>query len=129
MTTYWTITTHMPGYLPENIDEPFEATDEEALDALLDEADFQLDGIGDYDDADENEAWTSDVALFESYRRGEGRADLLAMLRDERSLSLRMESYANGFGGYVTLDETREDEGEHLPKLAALMAETPPWTA
>ena len=99
----WTITTHMPGYLPEGDGvEPFDATADDAITALLDEAEFQVGEI-DYED----EIVTSDLALIDSYRVGDGRGDLLFLLDRDGEVSIRLESYANGFGGYVSL--TRDD--------------------
>lgn len=96
----WTITTAMPGYLPEGDGaEPFEATADDAITALLDEADFQVGDEG----IDDDEIVASDRALIEQYRRGEGRGDLLFLLNRDGEVGIRIESYANWFGATVLL--------------------------
>jgi len=95
----YTITTNMPGYLSESDAESFEASPETAIAALIDEAEFQLDSDSEYID----EAFYSDQALVESFRNYEGRADLLAQLERNGEASIYLESYANGFGGFVRL--------------------------
>lgn len=95
----WIITTHMPGYLPNGDSaEPFDATLDDAIAALVDEAEYQLD---EWDD--EDEVLASDYALVQSYRGMEGRGDLRFTLERTGEASIYLESYANWFGGIVTL--------------------------
>jgi len=102
MTTY-VIHTALAGlYLPSE-SEPFEATQEEAVSALLDELDFQLgDDVEDDDDY-------GDRAFVESLRGVEGRGDILLKLEQYGECMIPLESMHNGFGAYVTLAEVRDD--------------------
>ena len=104
----WIITVNLPGYLPngDNV-EPFEAELPEALDALLDEAEYQSDHEHESDD-DECES-CSDEAFIASLRRGEGRGDALFALTRERRLSIRLDGYANSFGLMVELHEAEAE--------------------
>lgn len=102
----WIITTSLAGaYLAEGEPEAFEATTDEALSALLDEAAFQLDATYDDSDSDgdEDEVLQSDLAYVESLRGFEGRGDLLFTLERDNEVSIKLESFASGFGGVVTL--------------------------
>jgi hypothetical protein len=101
MTTY-VIHTALAGlYLPSE-SEPFEATTDEAITALLDELDFQLG-----DDADDDDY--GDRAFVESLRGVEGRGDILLKLEQHGECIITLESMHNGFGAYVTLAEVTDD--------------------
>jgi hypothetical protein len=100
------ITTEMAGgYLPDGDTppEPFDATIDDAIGALLDEAEFQLG-----DDWDEDAIEASDLAFIQSLRGHEGHGDLLATFIQNRTVGVGIESYANGFGGTVRLTEVTE---------------------
>lgn len=97
----WTVSTNMPGYLPETDAEPFEADAEEAIEALLDEAERQLDD--ECCEGGDDCVTCSDRAFIESLRSAEGRADLRAALAERGDAAIWLESYANSFGGYVVL--------------------------
>jgi len=99
------ITLALPGCLPEgDLVEPFTATLDDAVTALLDEADQVLDR----DDCDGGEAWSGDLALVESYRGAEGRGDLIWVLAEHGEVSIPLESYANDFGAHLTLTRVGE---------------------
>lgn len=89
---------NMPGHLPDEVPEPFEATEDQAIDALLSEAIDQLD-----EDGEDDEVVASDRAFVQSFNTFDGRADLVFVLRMAGEVGIRLESYANSFGGVVTL--------------------------
>jgi hypothetical protein len=103
------VTVNMPGYSPEGDSvESFEALPTAAIDALLDEAFHALDAEC-CEDFDPAECMTcSDRAYIDTLRGSEGRADLLFTLEQHREVSIRIESFANSYGGIVTLTEVVE---------------------
>jgi hypothetical protein len=101
----WNLMTSMPGCLPEGdaVQPYINATPDEALDALLDEAAFQCEHDMTDECLDGECLSCSDEALIAQYRRGEGRADALFLLGRDHGFSIWLESYANGFGATVEL--------------------------
>lgn len=130
MTTQcFVITTALAGCFLPNDAEPFEATTDEAIAAFLDEAIEYLDDATDLDDEfDEDSLVASDRAFVESLRGHEGRGDIAHNLTTHGVVSIMLQSPHNEFGASITLAVAEPDpEPVVLPRLAALLAETPPW--
>jgi hypothetical protein len=105
----YTIATNMPGYLSESDAEPFDASPDEAIEALLDEAEVQLGDPDDEADPMGDELYNGDTAVIELSRGSEGRGDLLFNLETFKVASIWLDSYANGFGAWVVLREVGAD--------------------